>query len=45
VVRQLVATRNDWTIVLTAIVQADAASEFDETLQQVEESWRWRGQP
>jgi hypothetical protein len=45
VVRQLVATRNDWTIILTAIVQADAASEFDETLQQVEESWRWRPQP
>jgi hypothetical protein len=45
VVRQLVATRNDWTIILTAIVQADAASAFDETLQRVEESWRWRPQP
>lgn len=44
-VRQWVATRDDWAIVLTAVVQADAASAFEETLQQVEESWRWRSQP
>jgi hypothetical protein len=44
-IRQLVAVSDDSTVVLTFILQADSAAEFEDTIRQVEASWRWRQQP
>ncbi len=43
-VRQVVTIHDDSTIVLTVILQADAAPTFEETLRQIEERWQWRPQ-
>ena len=41
-VRQVITTFDDGAIVLSFVVRADAADEFAETFDRVEESWRWR---
>jgi hypothetical protein len=45
VVRQLVAVSDDSMVVLTFILRADSVAEFEDTIRQIEESWRWRQQP
>jgi hypothetical protein len=44
-IRQLVAVSDDSTVVLTFILQTDSVAEFEDTIRQIEESWRWRQQP
>jgi hypothetical protein len=43
-VRQLIATSDDSTVVLTFLLQADSAPMYEETFRQIEESWQWRPQ-
>jgi hypothetical protein len=40
-VRQLIVTSDDSTVVLTFLLQADSAPMYEETIQQIEESWQW----
>jgi hypothetical protein len=41
-IRQLITTRDDSAIILTFILQADAATMYEETVRQIEESLSWR---